>query len=835
MAYVQKSVEQQKAESDRIEKMMNEASVKATKERAAKGELTPRQISNVKRMKRYSPKDREEILSSQRRASSKSVVIEGTYKTQEDAAKSSAEISKHKDIHSTYVIKKGSGYAIKGKYTGPMKNVKVTKDWRQQAARDLETKGSTVIAGKKFTKEELMPTSTKTVLKKGEKEITPDVAYDAGLISKRDYERSKTLEGSYVIVQEGSVKQAKELQARWKGKLADPAPGQRGIDKILWAEENVPYMAEDEATRKTIKTVSKGMTAKDIKELREPTFGEKLIQRTRDVRKVQGENVFQWMGEGVVEYGGAVLHGGEMLLRPAGRKAIGNVVFDVPTKEDRGNIFEVASGAKHGSLLQQAAVASAKDIHTQITTRPVEFGVKTATVLALSYGVSKGVGTVKAARTPITHSVGRSQVAIAPKGEIAIGKSAVATMVGKAGKQGTYMTRISSVFKKTGEGIVHGQKVTHTKGAHVLKTQTKPGGKVLSSKGVTYDVATKTGKTTAQSKQAGVMSQGKKLTGTVGRYKHKTLFDVEFAQPKVMQFGDKWIHVVGKSDVATYGKSIALKATKGSKLSVKSKGDILSRTEMLHLGGTGGSSGGAGPVTMFKSKLGTGGAVSAGAIELAKKSAESIAKQSIVKQSKAPPVVSLPTAPRVRTAPTSLSIKIESPAKLILGPETKKKGQQPILDAEAILKQGQRQRVSTSTATLDSVIQKTRPDIGKSVFSNMDIKSAGSLDRVIPAIVTPQAVTGRMAQRQTETLLFGTVTGSRTRVGHPTPVPQTLLPGSFRPATISPMAGMSLEAPLKKKKKKPLPWWAGLHIHPVKSPAELFGLPTAAKKRRKRK
>lgn len=973
MAYV--SVEEQKARSDEIERVMKEASIKATKEKAARGELTKQQIENVKKYSRYDD-SREEILRSQRKA--RNVSVGDSYGTAEEAAKARGEIAKSPEVSNVRVIRSGDRYQVVGHYSGDMKKVTVTRDWRAQAARELEEKGETIIAGAKVTKAELEAADLEKRIKEfrasnkipdSEKVLTLSVqeAYDTGQLSKKDYERFKNDTSVDILATETGTASAKYLKERWEGKIP-VSPGAVPSETFYWAETNVPYMAEDPKILKNIRDASIGLTDADIKELKRETVGQKLINQARSQRVYHGENnPIQWMGEAVVEWGGSVLHGGEILTRPSGRQAISNVIFqrtDETKGEERALLGEVIRGEKSGSIAQFGLVETGKGMVEEITTHPVEFGVKTATTLALGYAVGKGIGQLKAWRTPVTtKSVAGSKVFVSQSGKTATGTTKLITQAGKGGKLGAFKTDVASFFRKTGERIVHGQKEATFKGAHIIKTQKTTGGKVYTSGARTTDITRMTSKTTATTDSYGTLFRAGKLgkvktSYSFGKTGSRSIYDISYDQPTLLNVGkDNYALVTSKSGVLSYGKagvfnagkkvspSVTVKTNIGSKsinvyqylddlqrtsdIKVKylkgypiktktgttlgtytpsektirigdpskyakkgpysheqtlrhelghyldtdemikkgsptktqrtifedrarayqtnakfskltfsrrpsvsilkpkpvltTKGETATATTIYRLGGKIAETG-SGSQYLLKTKMGTL-PTSKAAEEIAKKAAESAAKTSIARQYQQ--TIVLPTSRIATSQRGGVTPVVNSPMKLLYEPTKKKVDTDTELDKML--------RVSTLTDTTTKTVGKSKLSTKLRVGTVADSKyGTMATDSVITGVVTPQAVTPRMVQRQSDTLLYSTATSLRQKVGHPTPVNQLMLPQNFRaPNLFPPLFGMELERPRKKKKRRPADWWAGVQIHPVRNPIELFGLPAPSKGRRR--
>lgn len=868
-----KSVAEQKAESERIETAMKKASVEATERRAEQGKLTRQQKKNVRRYSRYTPRKKREILAKQKAAGQKAkqktaayVESKETFKTKEKAKEAREIIARQGDWSNVRITKRGEQYAVAGKYTGPRERVTKT------AARK---------------------TPEKPALKPGEIKVSPERAYEAGIISKRDYERTKGT-NSYVLTKEEYIEKGKEYKKKLREEYPEKkvSPGATAFETYIATKYDVTG-GYPEKEIEYGKRAFAGLSEEEIKRVaerseKEPTFGEKIMSLSKQKTPYQKEAgklakdervpaplrgffekdiIFrQWIKEAGAEFVGAPLHGAEILaMRPASRKVISNIVGDIGyevTKPGEGRKIVKASATGIGTVpvavvpKKPAGVKpgtfgfvtkeTGKQYAEYIKEHPVEFGVKTAATAALTYGLVKlgswAVGKVKVSRVPLSQTLSKAKTFVSQGGKRAVSSVRAIT---KAGKHGKFSTKVASVYEKTAAGKDFAQ----YRAAHSIKTATPKSG-IITQRGRSVSYSYKIGKDIYRTTEMGkIATKGEKAPSyVVSKAISRRTYTLNYPKPARVQTGftlkgsGLYVDVAQKQRIVSIGSGIRLSGkfkptAKGTGIQVADIYKTVPKSKSFLFK----------PGTSLKTTPKTGMMPTAGiAGKMALEAGRKAAKTTLLKElTPKPPKIPTPyTSPKILGTTAKMDIKVESPAKVTYGPKYAEMigigtGMKKPMKRKTVPMTGELSKMGFMPRVKSKKKQEYKPRVS-TLFASMTRltqrpkTTPRTTPRTIPNVMTEQLVTPRMRMRQTPALLLGLMTGQTQRVARPAPITATLFPQSA--FTSQGFAGIGLPSPKfgRRKPKKKKPWWEYDLIHPVAGPIEfLFGKGKKKKRRKK--
>ena len=813
----------------------------------------------------------------------------GSYATPEQAKEAAKEVYakgweveaiEQKPSGKWAVITRGytePGYVTQAKRAGgtPVQKARMIRTQAGQIAKHVELveEGQT---DKIITSQLAAP---ERVLAPGEIALTPYEARKAGLISRREWLAARGTEARYVTTKK-SVEAAKTLREYYGDKVlvsAGVVPAQRYYEYHQKKEETLEKLSE-EPTTKLLYTIGPGFLG--FSTLFSWAESAILGEKCETFYKREKEKIKTWL-ETPLEHGpetkefkrwaiGSGFSGGLALVAvPAGAGSFGKVAkFGVEAA------WAGTTGYQAGKAIREPTPRNI--VTTALYAAPALLGLGIK-------GVGRVVGRFRAGKAPVSHSVTHSDVFVRPSGKSARGYSQIITKVGK-GKRAKYAgTRIESELGigKTKMGT------DRVSGIHRIVTRSQ--GRTKEGVSFTFDDII-TGKDTSFSFSRGrVITKGRpsrtifekaerggpaavrprtlrrpersQFAGLSGsrRVSEVTYPEIRIKRGYPYQRVETYINVgttqSGKKGIIT---SRISKGTKGPKI----------EADVMFFGKTSFSK--ARGMSRVYSLLETGArktsrtfsflrdrGIFMGSLEtakaIAKGSGAKIARANLAKDlsfPKSAPFVFdisgavktgesltasiLPQPKRIVSRQSGLDVVVRSPARIMLGAkETRRQLEE---------KETQKLKVYPLTSPDQMVIGERKVSTKPRIVTRTAARYGEDyLTKVYSALAQPQVVTQRMVQQQKASLVETVTLGQRLKVVHPRPpVNITIVPSTFRPATIFPGIGMGLERQPVRKKRKPSPWYGWINVHPVRPAREaavgdLFGGMLFGKRKKKKR
>lgn len=374
------------------------------------------------------------------------------YKTEEAAQVASEKIAAQKSVHSTRVEQRGDKYVVVGIYTGPASNLQ--QPWQTRVQQDLESRGYAVIAGRKYTKEEIEPATPTTATSPIYRDPKTGISYrvDPSKLDS-DVKIYETIGGERVRVDYLEVKPPGPFKAEhW-------VPYQQWRVAEFEKKHGGDVLKHESMMRARIsRIVNVGLTPEEKTRLFAPTgsreFERSLMQHiepytTREyfggpatlstpfkVATATGAKISEWGVKTFTTIG----HNIEVSVRPELYKATGQIV--------QSGALPFMAGEIAGQTMEYA------------TRHPGEFVGQAATSALIFYGAGKVAGRTKAF---VQEKIG-PRVAMATKGRhmgslVREYKSFKVTDYARAGIQKEIIGKGSPAYyvEKTHTRLVHGR------------------------------------------------------------------------------------------------------------------------------------------------------------------------------------------------------------------------------------------------------------------------------------------------------------------------------------------------------------------------------------------